>query len=522
MNVQIDFGDGFTYSNTVLLSGGWFSDYPTHTYNFSGIYLLRCIVEGPDANADTAYYSIVIGDTCGNISGKTYNDMNADCLFNAGDVIISYAPVELIYNSQNIGWTSSDVNGDYFFSAPTGNTYEVKIGNQISNYGYAITCPISGQYSVPSLPSSGNDFGLTCLNGFDLQAHLWSQRYRPGFISYIYPAVSNAFCMPVSGQAKLVIDDFRLTYVASQNPPNQISGDTLIWNFSNLSNTNYWNWWYNSFGYVQVLTDVNAVIGDSICVTLIVEPISGDVNPANNTIVFCNETSNSLDPNVKGVSPVGEGPGGNVPPNTEFTYNIQFQNTGTDTAYNIFILDTLEADLNMNTFTPIASSHAMQTDILPGNIARFTFSNIMLVDSFMNESLSHGWVSYKISAKLGLSNGTQISNTAGIYFDFNPPVITNTTINTINILLGMNENGHVQSNVVVYPNPANTNVLVTLNEKQTGADVMLVNALGQTVLKEKAKQKEVNLDVRNLLPGIYNLIVNDERQNTSAKLVLIK
>lgn len=524
ISVYIDFGDGHDTTISDSISQTWFWASPNHTYTAKGIYNVRYIATGPDGNADTLDVpaEIVIGDTCGNISGKTYNDMNANCVYDAGDVILTWMPVELFYNSQSLGWSYSDQNGDYFFSAPTGNSYVVKMGAQASAFGYSVSCPASGQYNIASVPSSGNDFGMTCLNGFDLQAHIYSQRFRPTTVSHIYPAVSNAYCMPVSGQAKLVIDDPRLTYVGAQNPPNQISGDTLIWNFSNLSNNNYWYWWYNSLGYVQVLTDVNAVLGDTICVTLIVVPSSGDVNPSNNTAIICREISNSLDPNEKSVSPVGEGVNGNVAPNTEFTYFVQFQNTGNDTAYNIYILDTLDADLDLSTFAPIASSHSMVADMLPGNVARFTFANIMLVDSFMNEPLSHGWVSYKISAKPGLTNGTQIHNTADIYFDFNSPVITNTTVNTIDISLGVNESGVAQNNVTVYPNPASNNILVTLSEKQIGAELSIVDALGQTVLKTKTNQQEINLNVCNLPTGIYNLIVNSKEQTSNGRLIIVR
>ena len=526
VDVFLDFGDG---QDTLVREqiwtqwNGYWGASVYHTYNAKGIYNVRYIATGPDGNADTVDVAaeIVVGDTCGNISGKIYHDMNSDCQFNAGDVALPYAPVQLFYNSQNIGWGYTDQNGDYFLNAPTGNVYEVKLGGQMAIYGYSVTCPASGKYSIPALPSTGNDFGLTCTSGFDLQANVWSQRFRPGVVSSIYPYVFNASCSPVSGQAKLILDDPRLTYVGATNPPNQISGDTLIWNFTSLNNTSYWYWWYNSMGTVKVLTDVNAILGDSICVKFMVTPTSGDLNPANNTVVVCREISNSLDPNAKQVSPVGAGPSGNVPQNTEFTYNVQFQNTGTDTAYNIYILDTLDADLNVSTFTPVASSHPMKVDILPGNVARFTFSNIMLVDSFKNEPLSHGWVSYKISAKPNLSNGTQLKNTAYIYFDFNSAVVTNTTLNTVGDLSGVNE---LQPSpfISLYPNPTSSNIVITLHEKQLGADILLIDALGQVVMREKATEKEINMNVSTLPAGIYTLKLNTGENTAGKKVVIIK
>lgn len=523
IDVYVNFGDGADTTIRSGISQTWFWASMYHTYTAQGIYNVRYIATGPDGKADTLDVpsEIVVGDTCGNISGKIYHDMNSDCQFNAGDLVLPYGSVELFYNNQSIGWGYADQNGDYFLNAPTGNAYEVRIGNQMAAYGYTVTCPASGKYSIPSLPSTGKDFGVECTSGFDLQAQMWSQRFRPATVSYIYPGLSNASCLPISGQAKLVIDDPRLTYVGAQNPPNQISGDTLIWNFTNLNNQNYWYWWYNSLGYVQVLTDVNAVLGDSICVKLIITPTSGDLNPANNTVVVCREIVNSLDPNEKQVSPAGEGPYGNVPQNTEFTYNVQFQNTGNDTAYNIYILDTLDADLNVSTFTPIGSSHPMQVDILQGNVARFTFSNIMLVDSFKNEPLSHGWVSYKIKAKPSLSPGTQFKNTAYIYFDFNPAVITNTTLNGIEVVTGVKEVPSANF-IGIYPNPASSNIVVALDEKQLGADILLIDALGQIVMREKATEKEMNMNISTVPAGIYTLKLNSGENTAGKKVVIIK
>ena len=55
----------------------------------------------------------------------------------------------------------------------------------------------------------------------------------------------------------------------------------------------------------------------------------------------------------------------------------------------------------------------------------------MLPDSTCCEEDSHGLVSYLIRPLPDLDPGTVIENTAYIYFDNNPPIITNTTWNTI-------------------------------------------------------------------------------------------
>ena len=61
----------------------------------------------------------------------------------------------------------------------------------------------------------------------------------------------------------------------------------------------------------------------------------------------------------------------------------------------------------------------------------FNFDNIRLLDSFRNEQASHGFVKFRIKQKKDLPIGTKIENSAGIYFDFNAPVITNRTLHTV-------------------------------------------------------------------------------------------
>jgi len=71
------------------------------------------------------------------------------------------------------------------------------------------------------------------------------------------------------------------------------------------------------------------------------------------------------------------------------------------------------------------------TEVLGDKILKFNFKDINLADSLSDPAGSKGFVTYQIDPYLGLNEGTVIENSAGIYFDFNAPVITNTTKNTL-------------------------------------------------------------------------------------------
>ena len=62
---------------------------------------------------------------------------------------------------------------------------------------------------------------------------------------------------------------------------------------------------------------------------------------------------------------------------------------------------------------------------------RFLFPGIMLPDSLTDPVGSQGFVTYRVMPLLNLAPGTVIENTGEIYFDLNPAIITNTTLNTI-------------------------------------------------------------------------------------------
>ncbi|MFK7772695.1 MAG: T9SS type A sorting domain-containing protein [Saprospiraceae bacterium] len=142
---------------------------------------------------------------------------------------------------------------------------------------------------------------------------------------------------------------------------------------------------------------------------------------------LCQEVVGSFDPNDKQGFPQGYGAEHYIPKDSEIEYLIRFQNTGTDTAFTVVIRDTLSSRLDFNTLKQGNSSHNYWLEVLDEEILVFTFDNILLPDSFVNEVASNGFVSFKISTKPNLNTNNVINNRAGIYFDFNEPVITNTT-----------------------------------------------------------------------------------------------
>ncbi len=154
-------------------------------------------------------------------------------------------------------------------------------------------------------------------------------------------------------------------------------------------------------------------------------------NVLNTETTDCEEIIGSYDPNDKQATPKGYSYRHFIEVGDDLDYRIRFQNTGTDTAFTVEIRDTISEHLDMASLLPGTSSHAYELDIVNGTTLKFTFKDILLVDSTTNEPASHGFVTFKISQQPNLPLGTMIYNRAGIYFDFNEPIITNQTYHEI-------------------------------------------------------------------------------------------
>jgi uncharacterized repeat protein (TIGR01451 family) len=488
----------------------YFFAYWSHVYQNAGTYTPTVIVS-LNGYADTmSATTITVNSNCGPLSGTVYLDNNLDCIFNSGDETLANISVSLSVAGVTVAWAYTDSNGVYSFNVPSGTTYDVTVHTNNWHGGtYTVTCPSSGTLSVSTVPSSGNDFFLACPTGFDLTGSATLSGIVPGRTGSVCVFAYDRFCSTPSGQIKVVLDPM-LTALPDSSGNYTISGDTIIWNYS--SSTSYWSF------CASVFTATTATIGDTACVTMIIEPISGDANPADNTVTACAAVRTSYDPNDKNGEPYGVGLNNAILPGTEINYTIRFQNTGTAEAYDIYILDSLDQNFDINSLEILASSHAMVPSILQDNVLRFTFSNIMLPDSNSNEPMSHGYVKYRITPSSGVADGTILTNTAGIYFDYNPVVITNTTNHMIDYTLGFKQIEKA-GGIQISPNPSNENVLINVLQKGT-YKFQLINILGEVVFTSNLIQDQIRVNTSKLPAGVYIVKAEDGKQVFQSRLII--
>lgn len=476
---------------------------------------------------------VYVPNTCdyNTVSGRIYVDNDNDCTFSSGDesIIWIYPSVtpNYTYAPFHSGTTWGNNNGLYQVRLQESWLIDYTV-NIPSIYQFAFMpspCFQSG-YTFTSLPQANVDFPFLC-SDLDTRVSMSTTSARPAIPFYMHPRVYNIGCTPVSGTLKLKLDP-NVVYdpTNSSNPADLVSGDTLIWNYVNLNNlANNNQGYFNLFlGGIELTPTLAVNIGDVLTFELMTEVHPDDVDPSNNSYTFSVPIVNSYDPNIKEVSPKGEGAEGFISPTTEkLTYTIHFQNTGTAEAINISVIDTLEENLLPRTLRILETSHQMTPEWLNEHTIRFRFPNINLPDSTSNEPQSHGFVRFEVAMEQDLDPGTEIKNKVEIYFDTNEPIVTNVALNTIEFPSGLSVEDLQLSGLKVYPNPTDGVVNFEL-KKSMDAELLITDITGKVIYQQRhAATSVVQVNTEKMVQGIYVYELRDlTNGGTSAGKLMIR
>ncbi|MBK9449682.1 MAG: hypothetical protein IPN95_09725 [Bacteroidetes bacterium] len=338
-------------------------------------------------------------------------------------------------------------------------------------------------------------------NGYDLQINLVAAAFRPGVTTNLTLDAFNAGCAPISGQVKLKLSPFT-TLVAANPAATLIAPDTLSWSFAamNLDSGHF-------VIQLSLQTAITANIGDTIHLPLVITPTAGDDSPMDNLREdYSFPVQNSLDPNRIDVYPPGECTEHYVLSGTPLTYTVQFQNTGNAEALEVEILDTLPLTLNPQSFTLLGSSHTVVASFVEDQVLALTFHDIHLPDSTSNEPASHGYALFRVMPRPSLPSGTIIANRAAIYFDYNPPVITNAARVTMVDVIPACAVGvapvQTSETIHLYPNPTTEAFWITGLTEDT--QLRVVDLCGRTIWSGQALAGQpLKVSVTGWAQGLY-------------------
>lgn len=251
----------------------------------------------------------------------------------------------------------------------------------------------------------------------------------------------------------------------------------------------------------------------------------GDSAP--NFDIECRQNIGSYDPNAKSALPQGYGEDRRIAPGAAIDYLVQFQNVGTDTAFRVVIRDTLSPWLDLETLRMGAASHDYNWKIANNNTLKIVFDPIALPDSSVNEAASNGFVKFSIKLKDNTPIGATINNQAGIYFDFNAPVITNTVSHTVGIewLTSATDEPAAAAErpgLSIYPNPMGETAQISWSEGVASGELRLFDLNGRRRWRRQNADLPFTFDNPGLPQGYYIMVLYRHNQPVAGAALLVR
>lgn len=359
----------------------------------------------------------------GKLQYHFFNDLNENGIHESNEPFFPDGVLSI--DSANLV-TSSSNNSNGVLLLPS-DSYNIQYEQQFSPNWELSTTPAEFQVTfTPTFFCDSVQFGVTPTLIFDeMTSFMVASQVRCGAPFTIEAFVKNTGSTFTSGTLWLTIDDN--IDQSLQTADTIVAPNRYGWHFSNLPPTYTFS---KSVTLNVPLPDVFP-IGNALQLETNADFTGQNGNQTTTTFILDPTVLCAYDPNDKLVSPTH--PQNYTLFDKDLIYTIRFQNTGNAPAFDVIIQDTLSPHLDPNTFSVLASSHpnVLTSTMEQNQFLKFQFRDIFLPDSTADFTGSQGYVTYKIRPYENLEEGTIIENTAHIYFDFNPAIVTNTTTNIL-------------------------------------------------------------------------------------------
>lgn len=360
-----------------------------------------------------------------------------------------------------------------------------------------------------------HDFALRpTVNYTELSLAFTTGPTRCGFTIPAWLNYQNTGTQYISGYADLQIDPSVI--VVDANPPiDTVTVTGVGWRIDSLAPTHG-----GSISLKLAIPGVDSIgaILDFITTGTVEGAPGNEISIDSDTL--SSEITCAYDPNDKLVDLVGVYFDDYEQSGQELNYTIRFQNTGNDTAFTVRLEDQLDPKLDWRTLAPVSSSHPVTTTLSETGELTFLFENILLPDTATNWTGSQGYVRYAIRLRDGLTADAIIENKAAIYFDFNPPIITNTVYTTM--LLTTIEESRAVATFHLYPNPTAGQVTVVTKAVPYSTALIITDLYGRRMkeitLTAGSSSRLINVD--DWPSGLYLVTYVFANNRSSRKLVV--
>jgi uncharacterized repeat protein (TIGR01451 family) len=342
--------------------------------------------------------------------------------------------------------------------------------------------------NFPIIVTPHNDLSIAFLN--------YNQPPRPGFYYNNYLVFKNNSNNTISNGVVTFTKDSALTITGtSQTTTATPTGFTH--NFTDLQP-------YASryIGIQMLVPPIPTVdLGDLTTNTASISLLSDDINTNNNSDSLTQTIIGAYDPNDKTEKHGSQIVHSSFTANDYLTYTIRFENTGTANAINIRVSDVLDAKLDATSIRMVDAS-ATYTLERVGNNLTWNFFGIDLPPSVENTQIGNGYITFQVKPKPGFLLGDVIPNTANIYFDFNPAIVTNECTTAFVATLGTDT--FDGNDFIFYPNPTKNILNIALKNDSDTIDAICVNdVLGKTIIFKKVNNANATIDLSAFAKGFY-------------------
>jgi len=436
-------------------------------------------------------------------SGRTFFDTNGDKQKSADEV---YVPGVKILNATTNEILFTNIEGKWYYPVDTDDTYQFDFYTNQEEWLLSFDTASYTRTFVAGASSNLNlDFGIfPKFPEHKAAIHIWSDLPRCRTVVPFYVDIKNSgayvdsFLIEMNYNEFVQFDSTTTTLLSLDTTNRTFSWQTPPMNPFTSQRYTFWMQIDNEESIGEyILFNGTAAIDSSGLLTTVEEAF------------FSTELRCSFDPNDKLVDPLPRPQDSLSLKNNILTYTVRFQNTGNLEAIHVLISDTLDTNLNWETFEVLSSTHRVFTSLSDGGVVTFNFDNIYLPDSTSDLEGSQGQVVYQIRPIDGLADYTAIQNTAYIYFDGNSPVITNTTYNILVDEFPTTATLEAKDHPFrLLPNPASNYLKI---ETKKNIEQLMIYNIGGTCLK-KISSNTSQVDISDLNPGYYLLSIQHEGQ----------
>ncbi|HLP64975.1 DUF7619 domain-containing protein [Flavobacterium sp.] len=493
---QTDLSNGVVANNFYSTFEGIYNGVTVNAYtdDQSSIGLLPIILNVSDGLKLNAF---IDSDSNGNQNGLevSFPYGNYDYSINGGVVHNIYASTpQYLYESDptTVYNLTYNVDTPYYIYNSCSTSYSnvtVPTGSGIATKNFPINAIPYQDLSVHVIPFCFSPRLGEVYNDYIIYRNYSNQLVPSGTITYTKPSA--------------------VTLIGTSEPNAIINGTGFTFNFTNLLpyETRY------IFIEMLVPTFPTTDLGDQLTSSASITMPLGDVLPGNNTSSLTQTVVGPYDPNDKKESHGGKILFSSFTPDDYLTYTIRFENTGTASANFVKITDVLDDKLEPSSLKMIDASADYILERIGTNLT-WKFNGINLPPSIEGTTTGKGYVTFQIKPKPGYAVGDVIPNFASIYFDTNPPIVTE--VFTTEFVASLGNAISVFNQLKYYPNPVKNNLYLS---NESIIDTIEVNSiLGQVVLRKEVNDLQTEIDFSSLNKGVYFLKITSLGESKVIKI----